>query len=191
MNLEQTEREKYEKIWTHKDYRANSPGEGLVPHFLKHVPFKEGDSLIDLGCGTGRAGVELWRAKLDVTLFDIAKDALDPGAKSLPFVQGCLWEGIPLKESNHGIFRYDWFYCCDVMEHIPPEKVDRVLDNCAAIATKGGFFQIALFPSEWHGEVLHLTVEKAGWWVEKLKARWAQVDITTPESGHVVAIVGK
>jgi SAM-dependent methyltransferase len=181
VNLEQIEREKYARIWSHKEYSDNSPGERLVPYFLKHVPFTPGDDLIDLGCGTGRAGAALGREGLQVYLFDHV-NAVEFGIH-LPFIEGNLWEPFDL-------FGFDWFYCCDVMEHIPPEKVDRVLDNIAALATKGGFFQIALFPDEWFGEVLHLTVESSDWWTKKLQARWPKVTIDTPEKRRIAAIVG-
>lgn len=180
MNLEQAEREKYARIWSHKEYHSNSPGERLVPYFAQHVPFIKGESLIDLGCGTGRAGRLLSQQGLNVFLFDHV-EALDTGV-DLPFIEGNLWN-IP------ALIQFDWFYCCDVLEHIPTEKVDAVLDNIAALTTRGGFFQIALFPDEWFGEVLHLTVESQGWWMQKLAARWKRVAIDSPEKRRIVAIV--
>lgn len=184
MDLEQAEREKYERIWSHKDYRANSPGERLVPYFLKHVPAKSGEWIVDVGCGTGRASLMLKQAGFNVIAVDLAENCLDPQAvDQFHFIRDYLWD-FRLAEPA------DWFYCCDVLEHIPPEKVDRVLDNCAAIA-KGGFFQIALFPDEWYGEVLHLTVESQAWWTEKLLDRWNKVEISSPEKRRMVAIVGE
>jgi 2-polyprenyl-3-methyl-5-hydroxy-6-metoxy-1,4-benzoquinol methylase len=177
MSLEQTEREKYERIWSHQDYHANSPGERLVPYFLKNVPARPGQLIIDLGCGTGRAGAALSAAGFNVWLYD----HVNATHVKLPFLLGNLWK-IPVA------FNFDWFYCCDVMEHIPTEKVDHVLDNCAKIA-KGGFFQIALFPDEWYGETLHLTVMPQDWWVKKLVERWKSVTIDSPEKRRIVAIV--
>jgi len=179
MSLEQLEREKYERIWSHKEYSANSPGERLVPYFLKHVPFRPSDTLVDLGCGTGRAGAMLAREGLQVYLSDHV-NAVQPEIH-LPFIEANLWD--PFFPAG-----FDWFYCCDVMEHIPTKKVDAVLDNIAAIA-RGGFFQIALFPDEWFGEVLHLTVESSDWWTKKLQARWPKVTIDTPEKRRIAAIV--
>lgn len=184
MNLAELEREKYEKMWAYEDYRQDSPGERMVPYFLKHVPFMPGDRLIDLGCGTGRAGAKLKSVGLDVTLLDHCESAVDAKVKALdmPFLEANLWD---LPE----LIPYDWFYCCDVMEHIPTEKVDKVLDNITAIA-KGGFFQIALTPDNRHGEELHLTVESPAWWSEKLTARWAKVALNSPEKGRrIVAVV--
>lgn len=161
-----------------KEYRSNSPGLRLVPYFLANVPAKPGESIIDLGCGTGKAGAELARNGFEVWLYD----HVNASEVNLPFTLGNLWN-IPERFTAH------WFYCCDVMEHIPPEKVDDVLDNIARVSTRGGFFQIALFDSEWFGEVLHLTVMPQLWWIEKLMKRWATVTVSAPEKGRVVAVV--
>ena len=181
MSTEQEEREKYVRIWAHDDYRANSPGERLVPYFLKSVRWAPGDSIIDIGCGTGRAGLALSKAGLLVTLFDITRSAVDPAASRLPFMEGCLWE-VP-------IFPRDWGYCCDVLEHIPTEYIDTSLDAIKEATKRGAFLQIALFPDEWHGENLHLTVEDQDWWVKKLLDRWGTVETTNPEKRRFVAIV--
>jgi cyclopropane fatty-acyl-phospholipid synthase-like methyltransferase len=62
MNLDEKERAKYQSIWAYPQYRMNSPGEAAVPRFLFHLPWAAGDTLIDLGCGTGRAGKALAEA---------------------------------------------------------------------------------------------------------------------------------
>jgi len=62
-------------------------------------------------------------------------------------------------------------YCCDVMEHIPPEQVDDVLRNVCNVAPRI-FFQIALFHDNMGaiiGQRLHLSVHTAFWWLRKLQ----------------------
>jgi len=186
MTLPDQEREKYRRMWTEvPGYRSNSPGERLVPVFVKQAEWEKGDTLIDLGCGTGRAGLELSNLGFNVTLLDITKSAIDPEAQSLPFIEYCLWEPTTLK--------FAWVYCCDVLEHIPPEHVDAVLDNIAAIAQKGAFLQIALWPEVFGkqiGETLHLTVEPDEWWLEKLRQRWL-IDWYAPSGdGRLIVLTG-
>jgi SAM-dependent methyltransferase len=180
VSLEQLEREKYERVWSHTEYHSNSPGERLAPYFLKLVPWKSGETLIDLGCGTARASREFVAAGLQVYLLDHV-NAVDPSIH-LPFICANLWELPPLRG-------FDWFYCCDVMEHLPPEKVRAALDNIARLTSKGGFFQIALFPDEWFGEVLHLTVESEAFWAEELMKRWGKVTTQHIERRRLCAIV--
>lgn len=180
MSLAIQEREKYERVWAHKDYHSHSPGERLAKVFLKQVPWDKGDTLIDLGCGTARASREFVKAGLQVYLLDHV-NAVDPSIH-LPFIEANLWD-MPI------LTPFDWFYCCDVMEHIPPEKIDAVLDNVWAIGKRGGFFQIAMFEDNRWGEVLHLTIESSGWWAAKLAARWNKIATTVIEKGRMVAVV--
>jgi SAM-dependent methyltransferase len=169
MITEAAEREKYRKIWAVPAYRNYSPGEQLVDTFLQTTPWHKGDSLIDIGCGTGRAGLKLRQAGLKVTLFDLCFEAPDKEAtKHLPMMQGNIWD---FTYSNP----WDWIYCTDMLEHIPTEYVDAALDNMAELTGKGGFLQIALYQDGFGrqiGETLHLTVESADWWLAKIGKRW-------------------
>jgi len=68
-------------------------------------------------------------------------------------------------------------YCTDVMEHIPPDKVDRVLDHILK-AAQHVFFSISTQEDncgELIGETLHLTIESYGWWLKKFAERDAVI----------------
>jgi 2-polyprenyl-3-methyl-5-hydroxy-6-metoxy-1,4-benzoquinol methylase len=175
------ERAKYNHVWTKvPSYRATSPGLRLVPHFLKRI--QPPGTLIDLGCGPGRAGKELAAAGFDVTLFDLSPVSVDAG-NALQFIEGNLWEMPPL-----GTF--DYFYCTDVMEHIPPEYVERVFDNIAELTDKGGFFQIAMFGHIVDGYVMHLSVHPREFWAEQINQRWRNNEFVEIESQRLCAFVG-
>jgi SAM-dependent methyltransferase len=167
MNTVEAERRKYERMWTEVPaYRNDSPGERLVDYFLKHADYEPGDTLIDLGCGTGRAGLALYNRGLDVTLYDISAKAVDADIARLefPFIEHCVW----LDDDTDPA---DWVYCCDVLEHIPPEHIDKSLAVIRRLALKGAFLQIAMFHDGFGariGERLHLTVENQDWWLKKL-----------------------
>lgn len=166
------EKAKYEKAWKIHGYRDNSPGERLVQVFLENAKPSPGQTLVDLGCGTGRAGLKLMHNGLDVTLLDISESALDPHVRavSMPFYEACLWDDPPA-------IGFDWFYCTDVMEHIPPAHVDRVLGNARLMATKG-FFQIAMFDDAWGNQInekLHLTVRGRQWWLDRISEHWQNI----------------
>ncbi len=168
------EKAKYEKTWNDKAYRLASPGEIVLPDFLGRNP--ERGTLIDFGCGTGRATQKLIAAGFDATGVDIASNAVDTG---IPFEQACLWEKS---------FKAKWAYCCDVMEHIPPEYVDAVLDN---MDTENCYLHVHLHPDKFGkrvGEVLHLTIQPHDWWLEKISKRWNIVDHST--DGHTSLFYG-
>jgi len=182
------EKDKYERIWKCWQYRQSSPGERLVPFFLDHADWKPGQTLIDVGCGTGRASVKLASKGFKVSLLDITKNALDTQTLvdlfGVEFHELCLWETLVVEP-------YDWFYCCDVMEHIPPEHIDDALDSLKDIAKKG-FLNIAMFDEPYGdliGEKLHLTVRGYPWWMDRLKERWKVKELGEVEYQRLCAIV--
>ena len=150
-----SEEEKYRQMWKRDEYRAFSPGEETVPKFLKLVDVR-GRSLIDFGCGTGRAGAALAKAGAFVVLVDFTDNSRDE--TSLPFEKHDLTQ--PLKRVA------DYGYCTDVMEHIPTEDVSLVINNIMRSAVTV-FFQISTVPDsmgELIGQPLHLTVKPHEWW---------------------------
>lgn len=187
MSITQQEQDKYRRIWEVPGYRVKSPGELLVPTFLEHAEWEKGETLIDLGCGSGRAGAALAAAGLNVTLLDITRNALDPSfiKGQVPFIQHCLWEPTTLK--------FDWAYCCDVAEHLPEEWVDISLDNIIGMARNGTFMQIALWPEGWGakiGETLHLTVKSASWWIKRIESRAEIKWQNTTEDDRLIVLTG-
>lgn len=167
MNLAAVEQEKYKKAWGLDDYRGFAPGENFVEVFLSVSQAVPGNSLIDFGTGTGRAALALDRFGLSVKMVDIAENCLDDSVREKigsELLVANLWDDIDLPPADFG-------FCSDVMEHIPPEKVDSVLQNIAWL-TKRAFFSIAFTPDHFGkvvGSPLHLTVESFVWWREKLK----------------------
>lgn len=153
-----TEQDKYTRMWDFQGYRAVSPGEECVDKFINM--FRPKGTLIDFGCGTGRAGMKLSKF-CDVTLMDFTQNSRDEEAQLLPFIQHDLTKVVPI-HANYG-------YCTDVMEHIPTEDVDTVLKNIMS-ACDNCFFQISTVPDVMGaliGQDLHLTVKPLEWWEQK------------------------
>lgn len=162
------EREKYENVWENMAwYRNISPAERDLDMFLDWVPIIPGESVVDLGCGTGRASLQLWKDyEIECVLIDTAKNCLDQDVKKIAdmiqpdflFYEACLTDlptHIPI--CNYGL-------CADVMEHIPPDYVDQALRHIESVIMSGCYFQIALFPHEDY----HLTVQNDLWWLQAI-----------------------
>jgi len=96
--------------------------------------------------------------EFDFVGVDIARNCLDhPG---IPLIVQPLWERID------GTF--DAVICTDVLEHIPPRYVQKVIDNIGRLAPHG-YLIIALQPERIKFEQpLHLTLESAEWWDEHI-----------------------
>ena len=155
------EKDKYRLMWSTDSYRECSPGENIVPTILEVMHPK--GLVLDFGCGTGRASIELAKAGCDVLLIDFADNARDEEAVNLPFLEWDLTKPLP-PHAHYGI-------CCDVMEHIPPQDVDTVLRNITD-AADSVFFQISTVPDHFGAMFdthLHLTVQPHAWWHERLQ----------------------
>lgn len=171
-SLEQREADKYRLMWEQPSYSDWAPGMDHVEGAVAKLGVKIGDKLIDFGCGTGRAAKALVDKGVDVVGIDIADNAPD---EEIVFVHGCLWDIPPLRQ----LAGARWGLCVDVMEHIPPEKVEDVLAGIARNVTRGAYFCIDSVPDRQGiiiGQPLHMTVRVPAWWAEQLLKHFARVD---------------
>ena len=165
------ERDKYAEIWsTIPEYKNWSPGLDAVDRFMSlqlvknRFPSIGGATLIDIGCGEGVAGLEFVKRGFRVSYVDITDAGLRPEVDRFYFYETPLWNFRPDAD------RWDFGFCCDVMEHIPPEYtmavIQRILDACHVT-----YLQICNVPDSFGakiGEPLHLTVQPFKWWLIRL-----------------------
>ena len=166
-----TEKQKYEKMWTVEDYRKVSPGELAANTFLSIAKPERDAEITDFGAGTGRGGLMLWAmGKLNVTMLDFASNCLDSDLVTATekFPDQIRFKEHDLTEPVETVTRYG--YCTDVMEHIPENDVDKVLNNILN-AAQSVFFRISTTPDvmgpKYLKTHLHLTVHDYSWWAKK------------------------
>lgn len=167
------EPEKYRRVWAHSEYGRHSPAIRMIEEIVSHIQFDK--HVIDFGCGGGTATAELIERGWSATGVDFASNAL---SESIPFVEANLW-------SLPADLRGDVGICIDVMEHIPPEKVDAVL-SCIAKAVPKCVFSICYLPDAMGvliGETLHLSVHPESWWLNKLSEHFKTV---TTDNGLII-----
>lgn len=169
-----TEQRKYERMWERKEYRAVSPGESVAQVFLAQAKPKRGATVIDLGCGTGRGSLMLAvLGGMDVTMLDFAHNCLDDDIKPMLETQKHVMRFQTADLTKPLAVNAEYGFCTDVMEHIPTEDVDKVLNNALA-ACQHVFFQISTVDDVCGaliGHPLHLTVQPYEWWLQKFKDR--------------------
>lgn len=169
--LDERERIKYEMMWQSSKYRDFSPGEDLHDHIISELGIEPGETVLDLGCGPGRLTAKL-ATTYKATAVDFASNCLDEGV-DVPFVEANLWDIPETLTADFGV-------CCDVMEHIPPEKVDDVLANVAKAIRKGVYFRIEFAPDclgYLIGAPLHLSIHDEDWWAKKLHEHFGLVRV--------------
>jgi SAM-dependent methyltransferase len=172
-SLESAEAYKYTRCWQHDQYRDYSNGERHLPVILERMRMPAGSFVYDFGCGSGRLTQKLFDAGFEVLGIDHAANCLDP-LVNVPLCVANLWEipsALPYRP-DAGVRRADFGVCCDVMEHIPEDKVDAVLSGIRWCVEGSVFFTIshedAHFGHHIGVGVLHLTIRSADWWREKL-----------------------
>lgn len=171
-----SEKQKYELMWSLPQYRATAPGEDEVGIFALIARPCDQDTVLDFGCGTGRAGIMLQRAGLSPVLIDFAENCRDTAALSLPFAQRDLTE--PL-----GMWG-DYGFCTDVMEHIPPQDAERVLANLFE-ATPCIYFRIDTEADQCGAlihQTLHLNVRSHAEWRDTL-SRFGEIVYAREHAG--------
>ena len=160
-----SEADKYERTWTIPWYRRVSPAYRSRQKIFEWVERHNIKSIVDFGCGKGQIDLELARSGIKVHMIDIASNcldrdvraAVDKGELPITFEQRCLWS--PNIENN----KADGVLCIDLLEHLPPNRVAKVIRKIKLVAPHG-FVNAALFPHVVNEHDLHLTVESASWW---------------------------
>ena len=156
---------KYKTIWENTEYRAVSVGEKSVNQAFYCLNCSPGESLVDYGCGTGRAAKQFALKGLKVTALDIADNCLDPEFQDLrpfEFKVGNIWNFPEMYVGG------EYAYMVNVLEHLPEEKIGSALANIETHTSKAIYFIISTFPDFRYNQYLHLTVRPEYWWKQTL-----------------------
>ncbi len=173
MNLIESERAKYAELWSDvPEYRVYSPGVENVQRFMDVLRPTNGSTILDIGCGTGVAGLMFDKLGLRPYWLDITEAGLHADINRGRFTRSALWGGWAED------FNCDYGFCCDVMEHIPTEYTMLVIDRIVQ-ACRTTWFQIALVPDQFGatiGKPLHLTVKPFTWWRDRMQMAGKVID---------------
>lgn len=183
--LAERERAKYEKVWERSPiYARASPGQRHAPEVYGWYHANECKTFCDFGAGDGRTIDTL--IELGVRPEDVCGVDLIASRHERVIGNWNLWADALPYPSDFGM-------CCDVLEHIPPKRVDDVLANLAASIRVAGWFQIAMFEDKAGADInetLHLTVEAFAWWHHKVGRHFRVVHSWDRHQRAVFYVIG-
>lgn len=178
--LTKTEADKYREMYRHAGYKANPGAPHEARDYLDRWGLKPGDSIIDFGSGPGFASNYFHEQGLRVIAIDIAPNAMrDEFLGRFPLIVSAFWD-LPAKLDA------DWGFCTDVMEHIPPDRLDEVLGVISSSVRNAVLFNISL---RFDGcgavinQILHLSVHSRQWWEAKLLQFWSKCEFVRGKEG--------
>ncbi len=164
------------------EYRAlqhalhENPGYGVAslhyaPLVAKAMQSIDADELLDYGAGKGRLGQalteQLGRAP-KVRHYDPAVPAWAAAPEPCRFVA-----------------------CIDVLEHIEPERIGKVLDDLKRVTVGIGVYTVHTGPAVKvlaDGRNAHLIQKPVEWWLPQLKARFDVLTVNPMEQGFWVVV---
>jgi len=178
------EKEKYEKVWAEcsrygKDWTDRGLGRPYKVPFLKEVP--RGSTVFDFGCGNGSSLSWMKSQSFYPLGVEIAANATLPRYSNDVFLAD-----LRDTQALDIIGKAQYGLCTDLMEHIPTDDVDLVLENISEHISIGVMFGIARLPDldgVSLGLELHLTIADRDWWDEKLLRYFSQVQEVRYDDG--------
>jgi SAM-dependent methyltransferase len=181
MDILEVESAKYDKMWNGRYKVAPSPGLAAVPAALEWFGPDRPASVIDFGCGSGAAMDAMASAGMQPRGVDITNTGFQ---SKLPLVVAPLWD-IP-----DFVPPADNAFSVDVLEHLPPDKVEAAIGNMARLCLRSAFLRISLredYGGKKEGLNLHLTIKPVEWWVGMVEGVFNMVGWDSP-SPDVVQI---
>jgi len=171
MKYEDKEDKLYSWLWETGPY---AKGVGVAPRLTKFASWAkaatdlENQSILDLGCGKGEMAQMLPYRRymgIDISTYQIEQNILQLASDNVSFLRHSI-DRLPFEDMS-----YDLAICQDVMEHIPMNRVDRVLREMfrAASAVMLVIDCKEARLSGPNGEKLHCTIQPVDWWRDRIR----------------------
>jgi 2-polyprenyl-3-methyl-5-hydroxy-6-metoxy-1,4-benzoquinol methylase len=156
---------------------SNEPKLKYVIDFTRTVDGK----VLDAGCGRGSVLRHMLDNGVDVFGVELSKSACDMYLQGVPHANADI---ISWADQGH---TYDGLVCTDVLEHIPPDQIDGVIDALSRLSPRG-LLGIANHSSIHNGHELHVIQKGHRWWMAKLGEKFSKVKLVPPSADDTVLV---
>jgi hypothetical protein len=156
-----------ELIELRKRQRWGADGHKFAEIVLQYARETEAATVLDYGCGEQTLAA-----------------ALKPHIRILGYDPGIVGRDAAPKPC-------DLTVCLDVLEHVEPDRLDKVIDHIFRVTAKAAFFAIATRPANTilpSGRNAHLIIEPAEWWADKITQAGFKVDRQETKEGRETRI---
>lgn len=156
---------------------SNEPKLKYVLAFAKSIDGK----VLDAGCGRGSVLRFMRDNGVDAFGIELSAVACDMYLQGLPHANADI---ISWADQGH---TYAGLICTDVLEHIPPDQIDAVLEALAKLAPTA-LLGIANHSSIHNGHELHVIQKGHKWWMEKVGRYFRDVEHIAPATDDAVLL---
>lgn len=124
----------------------------------------EGDKWLDLGCGSANFICKaIDEAGVDIKGIEVVEESCKIAIKNgIDCHLGSISEPFPYGDESFTLVT-----ATDVLEHLHPNHVERVLKEAYRVCKVGGHAMFAPFPKPDKTGIIHLTVQSTDWWVKQ------------------------
>lgn len=149
-----------------------------LPYVIDFARSIEG-TVLDAGCGRGSLLNYMIENGIDAFGVELSKAACDLYLQGVPHANADI---ITWADQGH---TYPGLICTDVLEHIPPDQIDAVLEALSRLAPKA-LLGIANHSSIYEGHELHVIQEGRDWWLNRVRQYFPTVETVHPYPGDEV-----
>lgn len=154
---------------------SNSSKLSYVMDFAKSVA----GTVLDAGSGRGSVLRFMLDNGIDAFGIELSTAACNKYLQGLPHVNADI-----ITWAERG-YTYPGLISTDVMEHIPPDQIDAVLEALAKLAPRA-FLGIANHSSIHEGHELHVIQQGHKWWMQRVGQYFPHVELIRPKPGDAV-----
>ena len=149
-----------------------------LPYVIDFARSIEG-TVLDAGCGRGSVLRYMIENGVDAFGVELSKAACDMHLQGVPHANADI---ITWADQGH---TYPGLICTDVLEHIPPDQIDAVLEALSRLAPKA-LLGIANHSSIHNGHELHVIQQGRAWWKQRVGQYFPSVELVEPYADDLV-----